>query len=276
MIEYGREFYKMTGSGNDFVVVDARTVPPGDLADPDEIRAICARGTGVGADGMVFLEPSRDAAFRMTYLNSDGSRASMCGNAALCCTRLAVELGAVNPAGFAFEADTGSIHARMRDGRPEIDLGAVRDVRTALDLPLQPGEKRIGFALAGVPHLTVLVEDAGSAPVAERGRELRFHRSLRDGANVNFVARRPDGTFAIRTYERGVEGETLACGTGAVATATLLREWGEESEPIRLATRSGRTLEVRLRKDGAEWQPSLCGEGRIVFRGTLIEPVPGR
>lgn len=276
MIESGREFFKMTGSGNDFVVVDARAMPPGDLTDPAEIGAICARGVGVGADGVVFLEPSREAAFRMAYYNSDGSRASMCGNAALCCTRLAVELGAASASGFTFETDSGVIHARMRGDRPEVDLSAVSEVRADMDLPRQQGEQRIGFARAGVPHLTILVNDTGSAPVVERGRELRWHRSLRDGANVNFVARRPGGGWAMRTYERGVEAETLACGTGAVASALLLRQWGDSSDPIRLATRSGRTLEVRLRKEGDGWHPSLSGEGRIVFRGSLVEPAPGR
>src|SRR5689334_3543617 len=106
MIPVGRPFYKMSGSGNDFVMVDARETPPGELAEPDVIKRVCARGTGVGADGIVFLEPSRIAAVKLVYLNADGSRADFCGNATLCTTRLAIELAIGNPEGFDVESDT--------------------------------------------------------------------------------------------------------------------------------------------------------------------------
>ena len=129
----------------------------------------------------------------------------------------------------------------------------------------------MGFALAGVPHLTILVDDLDRVDVVGRGRPLRHHPSLTAGANVNFVAREGEG-WAIRTYERGVEGETLACGTGAVASAVLLRAWGEATGDVALRTRSDRVLTVRLARDGAgRWLPSLRGEGRIVFEGRLEE-----
>src|SRR5438105_1620431 len=125
MIPAGRAFFKMSGSGNDFVVVDARDEPPGQLARPDVVGAVCAHGTGVGADGIVFLERSDRAAVRLVYLNSDGSRAELCGNATLCTARLAVELGIAPAKGFDIETDSGVVAARLEAGLPEIDLQPV-------------------------------------------------------------------------------------------------------------------------------------------------------
>ena len=269
---HGLPFWKMSGSGNDFVFFDARRGAPDALRSAEAVQAICARGTGIGADGVVFLEPGSGSgeAFRITYLNADGSRASLCGNASLCSVRLASDLGAVGEDEFAFGTDAGLLGARLRDGRPEIDLQPVREVRPDAGIPLEAGERRMGFALAGVPHLTILVDDLESVDVVGRGRPLRSHRSLPDGANVNFVARGPEG-WAIRTYERGVEAETLACGTGAVASAILLTAWGEETGEVGLRTRSGNELRVRLRWTGDAWYPSLGGEGRIVFAGSIGE-----
>ena len=268
----GTHFHKMSGSGNDFVVVDARDDPHQPLRDPSLIQRLCARGTGVGADGLVLLaaEPGRD--FRMIYFNADGSRASMCGNAALCCTRLAFELAARPPGReFRFETDSGLVTGRVVDGRPEIDLAPVSTVALTAPVAIAPGESRIGYAMAGVPHLTVVVDEIESADVAGRGRALRWARELEPaGANANFVARDQRG-WAMRTYERGVEGETLACGTGAVASAILIEAWGLASGPIDLRTRSGQTLTVTVRQRGDRWFPTLAGEGRMVFRGELAE-----
>lgn len=271
MLPSGRTFFKMSGSGNDFIMVNAMTEPAGELADPARIQALCSRGTGIGADGIVFLEPSGNAAFRMVYLNSDGSRADLCGNASLCSSRLALELGIVSTAEFHIESDAGVLAARLRDGVPEVDLQPVKDVRARLPFQQDVGESWIGFALAGVPHLAVRCEDVGVVDVVGRGRPLRFDPSLAQGANVNFLAPDGAGGWLIRTYERGVEGETLACGTGAVASAILLVEAGEAYSPVQLKTRSGRTLRVRLQQGPAGWKPSLSGEARIVFEGRFGE-----
>jgi diaminopimelate epimerase len=132
----------------------------------------------------------------------------------------------------------------------------------------------MGFALAGVPHLVIPVADLEAVDVVGRGRPLRRHPSLKAGANVNFVRRDPDGRFSYRTYERGVEAETLACGTGAVAIAVLLTQWGLASGPVRLRTRSGRELQVRLSGPQQSQTPSLSGEARLVYRGQFGE-LPG-
>jgi diaminopimelate epimerase len=267
MLAAGRTFYKMSGSGNDFIMVDAMHEPPGQLAEAATVQALCARATGVGADGIVFLEPSSSADFRMTYLNSDGSRADLCGNASLCSSRLATELGIVRSGEFRIESDAGILAARIVDGAPEVDLQPVREVRPGLPFRLDAGEAWIGFALAGVPHLVVRVDEVDQVDLVGRGRPLRRDPSLAQGANVNFVAADPSGGWRMRTYERGVEGETLACGTGAVASAILLVESGEAVSPVKLRSRSGRILSVRVTRRDGDWLPSLSGEARIVFEG---------
>ena len=272
MIPTGRSFYKMSGSGNDFIMIDTRAEPPGSLATPEVIQRVCARGTGVGADGIVFLGRSDRAAVRLIYLNADGSPADFCGNATLCTVRLAIELGAASAEGFAIETDTGLVKARLTGGTPEIDLEPVTDVRTvAAGIGLTDGEEAIGFALAGVPHLVARCRDVATVDLIARGRLLRRHPSLSAGANVNFVSRSGSGRWRMRTYERGVEGETLACGSGAVATAILLAEWGNASSPVELESGSGRVLRVRLGRCAEGWSPSLAGEGRVVYQATLAE-----
>jgi diaminopimelate epimerase len=168
----------------------------------------------------------------------------------------------------------GVLAARFRDTTPEIDLQPLTELRLDAGIPLEKGERRMGYAVAGVPHLVIVVDDLEAVDVVGRGRPLRRHPSLRSGANVNFVKATGDGTFSYRTYERGVEAETLACGTGAVATAVLLTDWGLAKGPVRIRTRSGRELEVRLSGPDGSRTPSLSGEARIVYRAQFGE-LPG-
>ncbi|MGH7718564.1 MAG: diaminopimelate epimerase [Gemmatimonadaceae bacterium] len=265
----GLQFFKMTGSGNDFVVFDTRGDPRPELMRPELVQQLCARGTGVGADGIVLLEKSPQADYRMIYFNSDGSRASMCGNAALCVTALVLILEPAASQPFTLETDSGILPAAIREGVPAIELAPVSTVLPSVDLELRPGEERIGYADAGVPHLVLAIGDVAQADVEGRGGELRRHPSLARGANVNFVSQGRDRRWSIRTYERGVESETLACGTGAVATAILLAEWGLSGHTTSLETRSGEPLTVILQRSGSTWIPTLSGEGRLVFMGTL-------
>jgi diaminopimelate epimerase len=145
-------------------------------------------------------------------------------------------------------------------------------VRPDIDLAKAPSERRIGFVLMGVPHVVVLCDSVEGIDVIARGRKIRMDPALRpDGANVNFVAPRPDGSWAIRTYERGVEGETLACGTGAISSAILLNAWGASGEETSFTTRSDRPVVVRLRREGNHWRPTLRGQGRLVFTGELAD-----
>ena len=274
MIE-GRRFWKMTGSGNDFVFIDGRSGSAGDFESAELIQRLCERGTGIGADGLVILTvPEKgDADLALSYFNADGSLAALCGNATLCTASLATQLGAVDPSGFSLETGSGVLRARILVGLglPEFDLPAVADVQAALPaIELDPVEQRIGFATAGIPHVVIRVPDVSLCDVTGRGRTVRHHRALAEGANVNFVGRASGGGWQIRTYERGVEAETLACGTGSVAAAVLLRVWGEAGDDVELETASGAMLGIRSSHtaDG-DWSTSLRGEGRLVFEGEI-------
>ncbi|HXF95069.1 MAG TPA: diaminopimelate epimerase [Gemmatimonadales bacterium] len=265
----------MTGSGNDFVMVDGRVTTPADWS-PQDIQAVCARGTGVGADGLVFVRPgSEPGAARMIYFNSDGSHAAMCGNAALCATWLAARLGLAPPTGMRLETDAGAYQARCGagDGRAALGFGPVASPGGVRGLQLQPGEHQAALASVGVPHLVVLVDDVDRVDLPLRGRALRWDPALGPaGANVNFVSPGNDPSeWRMRTYERGVEGETLACGTGSVAAACALHGWGLGALPMAVITRSERRLAVQARRqaDGGYGDVWLEGEARLVFRGVL-------
>ena len=269
----GLPIYKMTGSGNDFVMVDARVSAPADWTAED-MQAVCARGTGIGADGVVFVGPgSKPGAARMIYYNSDGSHANMCGNAALCSTTLAVHLGVGPAAGMDLETDAGTYRSRAAEpGRAELNLAAVDPPAAVSDLKLAPGEAQAVLTRVGVPHLIVVVDDVDNVALMERGRALRFDPALApEGANINFISVDKNSVWRMRTYERGVEGETLACGTGAVGAGCAIQEWGLGRLPITIQSRSGRMLGVRATRaqNGRYDDVWLAGEGRMVFRGVI-------
>lgn len=270
----GAIVYKMSGSGNDFVFVDGRSSRLSDWS-AERIRAVCDRHSGVGADGFVLVEPgSGPDAVRFHFFNNDGGRAAMCGNGALCATRIAAYLELGNRGGMTLETDAGTYHSRCLEGvgeRAELILGDLTDF-SCPKVKLKAGEQEAQLVHVGVPHLVVLVDDVAAVPIMERGRALRFDPALGPlGANVNFVARAAGGgEWAMRTYERGVEGETLACGTGAVAAASVLALSGHASLPLEVRAASGRVLGVSGSLAGQEVRrATLIGEGRLVFRGVL-------
>ncbi|SRR5712691_4280887 len=199
----------------------------------------------------------------------------MCGNAALCSTRLAAYLGLAPGVGMQLETDAGVYRSRVAADphRSELHLAPVEAPSEIAELRLAPGETRAARACVGVPHLVVMVDNVDHVDLEARGRALRFDPALgAEGANVNFISPGPMATaWRMRTYERGVEGETLACGTGAVAAALALHEWGMAHLPVNIIARSGRQLETRARQGsrGRYEDVWLSGEGRIVFRGVL-------
>jgi diaminopimelate epimerase len=237
------------------------------------VAAICNRRSGVGADGLVILTPDAPGRVRMTYWNSDGSRAAMCGNAALCATRLAVYLELAEPGELCLLTDAGVVPARSNGVGDSAEI-RLPDAEVPTPVPgLEPraGERWLALGTVGVPHLIVRVDDIERVDVPGRGRALRFDPRLGEaGANVNFVAPgvAAGEPWAIRTYERGVEDETLACGTGTVAAAIALAARGEASLPCQFRSRGGPQLLVRGELAGdrahAVW---LGGQGRLLFRG---------
>ena len=264
-------FYKMSGSGNDFVVLDGRETSPEEWP-AERVAAICHRRLGVGGDGLVILTPEEDD-LRMIYLNSDGGRVALCGNAALCCTRLAAHLGIARPEGMKLRTDSGVLATRcVGEGHlAELQLPPfVAGPKPGI--ALAEGERDCWFGTVGVPHLIVLVGDTGRVDVTTRGSELRRHPHFApQGTNVNFVgtAAGARGQWKIRTFERGIEGETLACGTGTVAAAFSLAQAGLGAFPMEFETGSGNLLTVSGTLEGeGQLVGWLRGEGRLVFQGS--------
>jgi diaminopimelate epimerase len=269
----GLVVYKLSGSGNDFVFADGRLAPV-ESWDAETIRQLCDRRSGVGADGFAVLEPgSAPDHIRFHFFNNDGHRAPMCGNGSLCATRMACWLELVPGSEMVLETDAGEVRTRFLGGpeqRSEFKLAAISQPQQP-EIETVPGEHSVHFATVAVPHLVVVVDDVEQVSLMERGRELRLHPAMQpDGTNVNFVSGGP-AAWAMRTYERGVEAETLACGTGAVACAATLCHLGlVDTLPWEVGTASGMTLAVNGRIEGRELHdPSLIGESRLVFRALL-------
>lgn len=271
-------FHKLTGSGNDFVMLDGRTTNVNDWP-AERIAEICDRRQGIGGDGLVILDPTAPGTVRMTYWNADGSLAAMCGNAALCSTRLAAALEMVDPAGMTLVTGAGDFPSRCvgEGDQAELNLPDVT-VPSRPAIPLITGERSIRLGVVGVPHLAVEVEDLAAVDVEKRGRELRFHPGCGPaGANTNFYSRISGSsgtggpTWSLRTYERGVEAETLSCGTGTVTCALAIAQEGLDELPLRFLSTGGQVLSVSARVDGNRatdiW---LAGQGRIVARGVWV------
>jgi len=273
-VKSGLVFHKMTGSGNDFVAFDGRAVRPAELT-PAIVAALCDRRHGVGADGVMVLAPATEPGthFAFHFWNSDGSPGPMCGNGALCATRLATILQLAPADGdvrFSTEAGVHQGHLAGAD-RSEIELPDC-DLPTANPAVATEGGERAPMSVRpSVPHLVLEVNDLDEVDLPRRGPVLRHDPALGPGgANVNWVAKADGGTWRMRTYERGVEGETLACGTGAVASALSLGQSGRATSPVRIWTRSGLPLEVSWVRTGSlATLIRLVGEGRVVFRGIL-------
>lgn len=270
----GTVFHKLTGSGNDFLAFDGRHVRPADLP-PGVIAALCDRRHGAGADGVMLLAPPEEPGthFAFHFWNSDGSPGPMCGNGALCATRLATVLQIAPEQGEVRFTTEAGLHRGWLAGenRSEIELPDCDLPQPATGVRTGPGEHDPMRCRPSVPHLVLEVDNLDEVDLPARGPLLRHDPALGpDGANVNWLARAPDGSWRMRTYERGVEGETLACGTGAIACALSLASGRKAKPPIRIWTRSGLPLDIAWTAEGGKATSiRLVGEGRVVFRGIL-------
>jgi len=259
-------FTKMHGAGNDFVMLDAR-----DLArnlDRAQIAALCDRRQGVGADGLIVVSRTGENAVRMTYYNADGGEAEMCGNGARCTVAFAHERGLV---GTSCRLDTfagqliGTVHGQADI---EVDLPDYQDLALDLSLPDAPFPT-LHACNTGVPHMVIPVDDIEAVEVTRHGRALRQHEHFAPaGTNVNWIARGSQGNeWLLRTYERGVEGETLACGTGAAAAAVVLSRLERAASPVAIRTRGGDLLTITVDHDAHSL--SLRGPAVVTFQGEV-------
>lgn len=274
-----RPFTKMSGGGNDFVVFDNRDRWfPRDGAE-DLVARLCRSGLGVGADAVLLLEDDPGSDFRMVYYNADGGEAPMCGNGALCIARYARLEGIVPEESMRFATGSGLFHARVADpASPAVTLWLVppRDLTLRYVELEKPPYLRVGFLDTSTRHVVALVDEVEAHDVAGEGSRLRRDpRWDPPGTNVNFVATRGRQQLRMRTYERGVEAETLSCGTGATASAILTYLWGLTEPPVTVETTGGIPLTVDFAPpddpDALPVDVRLTGEARVVYRGTLDE-----
>ena len=261
-------FTKMSGAGNDFIMVDDRRGRLRNLAAL--ARRLCPRGTAVGADGLIALAQSRSADVRMRYLNADGSEVEMCGNGARCTALFARRLGAAAKR-MVIETPAGPHRATVSGTKVSIEMPPPHSLQLGVKLRLKSGQAIVLHGVnTGVPHAVRFVADVDRVKVVELGREIRYHRRFRPaGSNANFV-RLGAGTANIRTYERGVEDETLACGTGACAAAVVATVLGKARGKLRLRTRSGEVLSVKLLGRAPDWTGMvLTGPVSVVYEGKV-------
>ncbi len=256
-------FFKFHGAGNDFIIIDNRT----DFFSGEEevVRKLCARHVGVGADGLILLERDSEADFYMRFYNSDGSLATMCGNGGRCIAAFALYLGIVGKA----------MHFRAADGMHSAEIlqsnNSHYTVRLSLHALHEPRKEKRDYVLhTGVPHFVRFLSNVTheDLDVVAEGRSIRYSdRFMPEGVNVNFVSDYEEGIY-VRTYERGVEGETLSCGTGVTASAiSWAMEKGWVQGPVKVTTRGG-SLEVDFRLHGDKaTDVYLTGPAILVFKG---------
>ena len=261
-------FAKMHGAGNDFVVIDDRS--EGGFST-GAVAALCDRRRGIGADGLILVQPSAAGDFRMRYYNSDGGEADMCGNGARCAARFARDAG-IAGATMAFETRAGIVRAEIDGVLVRVRIGPVTGMRLRLSLEGVPGE--VHFGVCGVPHAVVVDRDVLELPraaFAAFARRIRGNPGLGPaGANVDVVSVAGKSRCAYRTYERGVEDETLACGTGAVVVATVLAHLGLADASVACETSGGDTLLVDVVPGpGGAADTRLSGPAVVSFRGTF-------
>ncbi len=264
-------FWKMNGAGNDFVMLDNR-----DLSlslTQDQIERLCDRHRGIGADGLLAVEPATEGGdFKMRYYNADGGEAEMCGNGARCFGRFVNFLHDNSLEKIRFETQAGMISAEFEGDQVRINMSAPHSLKLAENLPVAGVELTVHSVNTGVPHAVVVVEELEDVPVVPWGSGLRYHEAFAPkGTNANFAKTIAPGSIAIRTYERGVEGETLACGTGMVACALIHHELTGAPSPVAVQVRGGDTLLVGFEEPAPHeyTNVTLFGPADFVFQGSV-------
>ena len=274
VIDYARRkrmlsFTKMNGAGNDFVLMDNRA---GDIRlNRSQIAHLCDRHRGIGADGILLLEKAANRAdFRMRYFNADGGEAEMCGNGARCFARFASKVAGAQGK-ISFETPAGVISAELIGDLVTLKMTEPTDLRLNIPLRIATEDKAIHFINSGVPHVVIPVSQVDDIDVRREGAAIRQHEMFSPkGANVNFIQKRGANKIAVRTYERGVEDETLACGTGVVASALIFAACEKINGPVGVLVRGGDELQVDFERSGEQFKNvTLTGPAEFVFEGTV-------
>lgn len=265
-------FTKMQAEGNDFIIIDNRKNILKKINMRDFVQKVCRRKFSVGADGLILIERSLRADFKWHYYNPDGEEVEMCGNGSRCAARFAY-LNRISLERLSFETMAGIIKAEVKGGRVKVELTRPKGLRLGLKIPIDGKEYEGNFLNTGVPHVVYFIDDIDNIDVIGIGRKTRYHDIFKpSGTNANFVKIVDPHSLSIRTYERGVEDETLACGTGSVASALIAGSLGKVKSPVSLKTKGGKTLKVYFKWDGKEFSDVfLEGEARVIYTGELSE-----
>lgn len=265
-------FTKMSGSGNDFILIDHREPFLKEDGLKDFIQKVCQRRISVGADGLILIEPSKKADFKWRFFNADGSEPEMCGNGGRCAARFAYLRGIAGPS-LKFETLAGILSAEVDGKRVKLELTKPFGLKLDETLLMEGKKEVFSFINAGVPHAVFFREDLEKIDVVEIGRAIRLHSHFAPaGANANFVRVEKGGSLSIRTYERGVEDETLACGTGVVASALLAAFKGLVKSPVSVKTRGGEVLVVHFEIGGKEVKRVFFeGDVHIIYEAEMWE-----
>ncbi len=264
-------FVKASGAGNDFIIIDNRqNILP--LEVNEFVKNICRPKISIGADGVLLLENSSRADFKMRYFNADGSEAEMCGNGGRCIASYAFLMG-IAKRKMAFETLAGIHQAEVAGNSVKLKMLDPAHVQLSFMLSLDDQEYGVNFVNTGVSHVVMLVSDVKNVDVRELGSKIRYHRKFSpEGTNVNFVQIGDQKNLYLRTYERGVEDETLACGTGAVAAASIMALLGKVKPPVNVHTQGGGILKVYFDFSGSQiTNVFLEGEAKIIYEGKLWE-----
>jgi diaminopimelate epimerase len=267
-------FTKMSAAGNDFIIVDNRLGALDAQRGKKTAQSLCRRKLSVGADGLILIEASQEADFKWRFFNADGSEAEMCGNGGRCAARFA-HLKGIAPPLLTFETLAGIVKAEVMGEVVKLELPLPYNLTGDFTIKLEGEDHLVNSITVGVPHVVIFVEDLPNVPVVELGRKIRFADRFKPaGTNVNFVSIKNDATIAIRTYERGVEDETLACGTGSVASALITSEKRGMKSPVSVLTQGGEVLSIHFTKEDQKLKDVfLEGTATVVYEGKLQKAI---
>jgi len=267
------KFLKMHGTGNDFIIIDNMK---GDIPSKEKgheiAKLLCKRKFSIGADGLIFIEPSSKphCHFKWRFFNADGSEAQMCGNGGRCAARFSF-INRIAPKDMIFETIAGEINAIVKDRIVKLKLPDPKDLKLDIKITLEGKDILLHFINTGVPHVVIFVDDIDKVDVVSLGKRIRFHKEFSpEGTNVNFVEVVDKNNILIRTYERGVEDETMACGTGSVASSIISALKNKTLSPVNVKTKGGEEIKVYFSiKDYNIRDVFLEAETTIVYSGSL-------